>query len=45
MVFYFKNTNEDIIMTVKNEEDFFKITIVAIVKKKYYLIKLGMILT
>ena len=41
MAFHFKNTNKDIIMTEKDEEDFKnKIIIVDFVKRKYYLIKL-----
>ena len=43
LIFYFKNTNKDIIMTKEDEEDNKIITFVDFVKRKYYLIKLEII--
>ena len=45
MAFCFKNTKEYIIMTVENEENFEKKTFVDFAEKKFYLIKLEIIVT
>ena len=45
MVFYFKNTNKDIIMTEKDQEDFKNSNICRFCQKKLNLIKLEIIVT
>ena len=45
MAFYFKNTNEDIIMTEKSEEEYRNINICRFCEKKLFLIKEEIIAT
>ena len=45
MVFYFRNTKKDIIMTKEDEEDYGKTIFVNFVNEKFYLIKFVIIFT